>query len=169
MKSKTSYTLYPLVFLIVAGSVMITFIGWIIIKSNMDDLYRPDIIFGALFVIWLGLFPLIMIVQHLCGIEIKDDHVVIKYVFGLISSRYNFNRLKQAQYFFFNEGVIIETDSGKQITIGQKQYQNYAQLRDLIDKYIERSDKLRPRYWSKTLIILTLIGGIILTGLIISI
>ncbi|MCV9386987.1 hypothetical protein [Reichenbachiella ulvae] len=168
VKSKQSIILYFAVFLLAFGSGVLLFIAWIIIRTNIEDLLRLDIISGTLFLIWIGLLPLILVGEHLRGIVIREDHLELSYLFGLFRTKHYFTNLKQNQYWYHNEGVVVETESGYQFTLGQKQYRNYSELRNLIDEKIDKSDELTLRRFTRTLKILTVSGVIILTAFVIS-
>ena len=168
VKSKQSIILYFAVILLAFGSGVLLFIAWIIIRTNIEDLFRLDIISGTLFLIWIGLLPLILVGEHLRGITIKEDHLELSYLFGLFRTKHFFTNLKQNQYWYYNEGVVVESENGYQFTLGQKQYRNYPELRNLINKKIDKSDELTVRRFTRTLKVLTATGIIILTAFIIS-
>ena len=65
VKSKQSIILYFAVILLAFGSGVLLFIAWIIIRTNIEDLFRLDIISGTLFLIWIGLLPLILVGEQL--------------------------------------------------------------------------------------------------------
>ena len=168
VKSKQSLILYFLVALLMFFSGLLFLVAWVIIKTNIENIFRLDIISGTLFMIWFGLFPLILVGQHLRGIRINETHLELSYFFGLLRFRHEFKDLKQSQYRYYGEGVVIETNNGHQITLGQRQYRNYTELRNMIDEKITKSDELTVRRVNRTIIIQIISGAIILTSLIIS-
>ncbi|MEP4531619.1 MAG: hypothetical protein ABJ004_00945 [Cyclobacteriaceae bacterium] len=168
VKSKQSIILYFAIILLAFGSGVLLFIAWIIVRTNIEDLLRLDIISGTLFLIWLGLLPLILVGEHLRGVTIREDHLELSYLFGLFRTKHFFTNLKQSQYWYHNEGIVVETETGYQFTLGQKQYRNYSELRNHINEKIAKSDELTVRRFTRTLKILTVTGVIILTAFVIS-
>ena len=168
VKSKLSPVLYLLIFLLTVSSGGLLFIAWVVVKTNIQNLFSLDIISGTLFLIWMGILPLIAAGELLRRIIIKDDHLELSYLFGLFRTKHFFVDLKQNQYWYYNEGVVVESKNGYQFTLGQKQYRNYPELRNLLNQKIAKSDELTVRRINRTLKVWIATQTIILVAFIIS-
>jgi hypothetical protein len=63
---------------------------------------------------------------------------------------------------------VIESDNGEQITFGEKEYNNYDSIKELLENKIKTVDTIELKYLSRTLVIMLILFGLNLIVFIIS-
>lgn len=141
IKSRQHFILIPLTILVAFGSGLLLFIVYIIIINNLTNLGDFDIIAMTLFLTSIAIFPLIMMFSLLRKFKIHSDKLEVIYAFGLIRHFYNYNELKVSDYTWRTSGgILIKTPDGEQMTLGQKQYSNYFEIREALQSKIKKED-----------------------------
>ncbi|MCA6373546.1 MAG: hypothetical protein IM631_19430 [Cytophagales bacterium] len=124
---------YPFLALVGLVSIMFLYINYIGIRNNINDLFTLDFFPGMLFMNLVGLaFPILLAINK-TALVFDNDQLRIKYLFGLITKAYKykeltFNILKVQSV----EVTVIQLDSGEQIRLSEKAYENYNDIKSIV-------------------------------------
>ena len=158
MVSKYSYlVLLVFSFLLLVASALFVLGVTIIVMS-----LKLDVLFVGLFLIWIASTPFFVIARQYKVIVITETQVIIRWVFGLVKRAYLFDSLKRNDYRYTTGGVILKPVDGEQITLGEKEFRNYLDLKSALDSVIEIDHDLKLTYLPKSMRIWTLIGVLLL-------
>lgn len=148
IKSRPSVLLYPIV---VFGTILfITIFGasvWIVI-DDLSTLTNIGKLSGVLLLVWLSLFQLVLFWTLIRNFVFHDDQLEVSYAFGLIRFYYPYKDLRISDYVFFTSGILIKTPNGDQMTIGEKQYKNYHEIKQSLEEKIRKED-IRIKFTTK--------------------
>jgi hypothetical protein len=125
------------------------------------------IISTILFLSYLGVFPSIMMLTIIRNYHIKDEHLEVRYLFGLITNEFQYKDLTLSDYRWSTRGLLIELPNGDQLTIGIKQYKNFDTIKEALEKKIDK-ESINVKHTTKFTRIMFVIGGVILTFLVIT-
>lgn len=167
LKSKLNIILIPATLLIVLCCGVLLFIVYIIIINNLSNLNDPGIISMILFISWIAIFPSIMMFSLIKNYHISDEHLEVKYLFGLLTHRYQYSELKISDYTWSTKGLLIELPNSDQLTIGERQYKNYSTIKEALEERIVK-EEIKVRYTTRFTRTMFIIGGLTLLFLVIS-
>lgn len=156
IKSKLTFILLPLLVVFTICSGVILYIVYIIIINNLDNITDIDIIAGILFLSWISIFPLVLFMSLLRDFKFHSDKLEVVYLYGLINRFYDYKDLKISDYVWSTGGILIQLPDGDQMTLGEKQYKNYNQVKKALEKNIPKGVikvKLTNKF-SRTMIVL---------------
>jgi hypothetical protein len=136
VESRLSYWFIPLVGLTLIGSALIIFLEYLIVINNLSHLTDFDILTGLLFLTWIAAMPTSLILSQMRNYFTYADRLEVTYLFGLLKFNYNYKSLKISDYFWLAKGILIELPDGDQLTLGEKQYRNFSELKESLKSKI---------------------------------
>ena len=150
-----------LILFIAPFSGVILYIVYVTIRSNISQPIRLDIIAGVIFLSWLAIYPLALMSILIRNVAIYSDRLEVNYFFGLMKKSYDFTDLKVSEYKWSTNGVLIQFSDGDQMTLGERQYTNYIDIKQELENRIKK-EKIKVKYTTRFTRILMLIGGVTL-------
>lgn len=138
-------------FSLVIITVIAVIFGAIVFSDNPISLMDVSM-FLFLITIGVGFFSASMSLRRKIILDL--GHLKIAYFFGLITWSYRYSSLSISNYFMADQALLIELENGDQLTIGEKQYKNYYQLKDLLLTNIKDKRNLEVKFANRLTIIL---------------
>jgi hypothetical protein len=167
--SKDTYKLIPVLTIVVIASLGLLFLIYIILDQGEHRTITFELVSGLLFLSWIVIIPLVLLVPMFRSIEFFQDRLQINYLFGTINRRHFYDQLRLSRYRHQRgNGIVIESDNGDQITFGEKEYNNYDSIKELLENRIKTVNTIELKYLSRTLVIMLILFGLNLIVFIIS-
>ena len=94
---------------------------------------------------WIALTPLFLTLSMMRNFVVHEERLEVNYLFGLLRYFYDYKELKVSDYTWSTKGVLIELPDGDQLTIGERQYRNYQELKHSLEKRIQK-EKIGIKY-----------------------
>ena len=172
IKSQFSSNLISQIVIILIFSLGFAILG-VFIGSKFMDNSKFSILFLGLIIIWLALWFITVVIGQVKTIKIIDNKIQIKKLFFFSKLTYEIKALKYSDYSWMTRGVkafgfMIKLPNEKIVTIGVKEFVNSFEIIEYIKKRGSFDSSLSRSKWTKTNIIFTISGLIILICLIFS-
>ncbi|AKQ45961.1 hypothetical protein TH63_10425 [Rufibacter radiotolerans] len=137
------------------------YIVYIIIINNLDNVTDIDIIGGVLFLSWISIFPLALFLSLLKDFKFHPNKLEVIYLYGLFTRFYDYKDLKISDYVWSTSGILIQLPDRDQMTLGEKQYQNYSQVKKALEQNIPKG-AIKVKLTNRFSRIMILLGAIII-------
>jgi hypothetical protein len=166
IQSKPTFivNLFAVLLILLSGAALVLGIGW----SATNAIARGDgkSITEALFLSWLCAFQFALPYILTRNFRLHEDRLEIVHLFGLVRRSYAYDTLQLAGYRYTTSGVVIQKTNGDQVTLGQKQYKNYEELRQVLQEKI-REGPLRLRFTNKFMRRMFWFGAVLMVAMIV--
>ena len=172
---KTRHSIRFILLLTIIGILILGLIifGFSILYDTTIIEFDLTGIFGGLIFVWMGLGYLVLMIDKIKIIEIKDNIFIIR---KPLINIYHECSLKKLYVTKFKEemawntitGILIKLDNGNIEKISIKEYSNSKELIEIITKTCDKDDTLTINIWTQQLKIFLLSGLTILIVFLIS-
>jgi hypothetical protein len=124
-------------------------------------------IINGLFLGLLLVFQLILFWTLVRNYVFHPDRLEVNYFFGLVRYYYPYQDLKISNYFKYTAGVLIQTPDGDQLTLGEKQYRNFHEVKQALEERISKETipvKWFNKFTKRMSLVIVILLVIILIG-----